>query len=126
MPFAELGERRVYYEVHGEGDPVLLVNGLGADHLAWGLQTEAFRERHRVIVFDNPGVGQTEGPAGAVHDRAVRRRGRGTAAARSASSAPTSSARRWAGRSRSSWRCAIRRSCARCRCTARGAAQTAT
>jgi pimeloyl-ACP methyl ester carboxylesterase len=64
MPFAELGERRVYYEAHGEGDPVLLVNGLGADHLAWSLQTEAFRERHRVIVFDNPGVGQTEGPPG--------------------------------------------------------------
>jgi pimeloyl-ACP methyl ester carboxylesterase len=64
MPFAELGERRVYYEVHGDGEPVLLVCGLGADHLAWGVQTEAFGEHHRVIVFDNPGVGQTSGPAG--------------------------------------------------------------
>ena len=64
MPFAELEERRVYYEVHGEGDPVLLVAGLGADHQAWELQATAFRERHRVIVFDNPGVGRTEGPPG--------------------------------------------------------------
>jgi pimeloyl-ACP methyl ester carboxylesterase len=64
MPFAELGERRVYYEEHGEGDPVLLVNGLAADHTTWGLQTDAFKERFRVIVFDNPGVGQTEGPRG--------------------------------------------------------------
>jgi pimeloyl-ACP methyl ester carboxylesterase len=64
MPFAELGERRVYYEEHGEGDPVLLVAGLGADHLAWGLQSDAFREHHRVIAFDNPGVGRTEGPDG--------------------------------------------------------------
>ena len=63
MPFAELCERRVYYEEHGEGDPVLLVNGLGADHKTWGLQTEAFKQRFRVIVFDNPGVGETEGPA---------------------------------------------------------------
>jgi pimeloyl-ACP methyl ester carboxylesterase len=64
MPFAELDERRVYYEAHGEGDPVLLLAGLGADHLAWGLQTDAFREQHRVIVFDNPGVGRTQGPPG--------------------------------------------------------------
>lgn len=64
MPFAELEERRVYYEEHGEGDPVLLINGLGADHTAWGLQTEFFRDHFRVIVFDNPGVGQTEGPRG--------------------------------------------------------------
>jgi 3-oxoadipate enol-lactonase len=64
MPFAELGERRVYFEEHGDGDPVLLVNGLSADHTAWELQTE-FLERHfRVVVFDNPGVGQTVGPSG--------------------------------------------------------------
>jgi pimeloyl-ACP methyl ester carboxylesterase len=73
MPFADLGERRVYYDVHGEGDPVLLVSGLGADHLAWGLQTEAFRERHRVIVFDNPGVGQTEGPADLLRSLGIER-----------------------------------------------------
>jgi 3-oxoadipate enol-lactonase len=64
MPFAELGERRVYYEEHGAGDPVLLINGLGADHRAWQLQTEALECGFRVVVFDNPGVGQTTGPAG--------------------------------------------------------------
>lgn len=64
MPHAELGERRIFYEEHGSGDPVLLVNGLGADHTAWALQTESLQESFRVIVFDNPGVGQTEGPRG--------------------------------------------------------------
>ena len=64
MPFVELGDRRVYLEEHGEGDLLLLVNGLGADHTTWGLQTEYFKEHYRVVVFDNPGVGQTEGPAG--------------------------------------------------------------
>jgi 3-oxoadipate enol-lactonase len=64
VPFAELGDRRVYYEEHGDGDPVLLINGLGADHSAWDLQTTYFREHFRVIVFDNPGVGQTVGPRG--------------------------------------------------------------
>ena len=64
MPIAELGERRVYYEEHGAGDPVLMINGLAADHTAWALQTEFLKDYFRVIVFDNPGVGQTEGPPG--------------------------------------------------------------
>ena len=64
MPHANLGERRVFYEEHGSGDPVMLVNGLGADHTAWALQTNHLQESFRVVVFDNPGVGQTEGPRG--------------------------------------------------------------
>jgi pimeloyl-ACP methyl ester carboxylesterase len=64
VPHADLGQFRVFYEEHGSGDPVLLVNGLGADHTAWSLQTEFLRESFRVVVLDNPGVGQTKGPAG--------------------------------------------------------------
>jgi 3-oxoadipate enol-lactonase len=64
VPLAELDGHRVYYEEHGAGDPVLLINGLGADHTAWALQTDALKERFRVLVFDNPGVGQTTGPGG--------------------------------------------------------------
>ena len=64
MPFADLGGRRIFFEEHGAGDPVLLVNGLGADHTTWGLQTEFLQEHFRVVLFDNPGVGQSEGPPG--------------------------------------------------------------
>ncbi len=64
MPVAELGGRRVYYEEHGSGDPVLLINGLAADHTAWALQTDFLKNHFRVVVFDNPGVGRTEGPRG--------------------------------------------------------------
>jgi pimeloyl-ACP methyl ester carboxylesterase len=61
---ADLGERRVFYEEHGSGDPVLLVSGLGADHTAWAHQADYLQESFRVVVFDNPGIGQTEGPGG--------------------------------------------------------------
>src|SRR6266700_4182599 len=64
MPLADVGEFRVYYEERGEGEPVLLINGLGADHRGWHFQTEALESWFRVIVFDNPGVGQTTGPGG--------------------------------------------------------------
>jgi pimeloyl-ACP methyl ester carboxylesterase len=65
MPFADAGGYRVYYEEHGSGDPLLLVNGLGADHTAWQLQTNSLQDSYRVLVFDNPGVGRTTGPGGA-------------------------------------------------------------
>lgn len=64
MPFAELETHRVFYEQRGSGDPVLLINGLGTDHAAWEQQATALSERYRVIVYDNPGIGGTTGPAG--------------------------------------------------------------
>ncbi len=60
MPFADTNGISLYYEEHGQGDePLLCVMGLGADHLAWALQLEAFSARHRTIVFDNRDAGQS-------------------------------------------------------------------
>ena len=56
MPFADLEEFRVYNEEDGGGEPVPLINGLGADHTAWALQREGLSQYFRVIVFDNLGV----------------------------------------------------------------------
>ena len=59
MPFADANGMSLYYEEHGDGEPLLCVMGLAADHLAWALQVEAFGSRHRTIVFDNRDVGQS-------------------------------------------------------------------
>jgi 3-oxoadipate enol-lactonase len=52
----------MYYVEAGTGDPLVLIMGLGGDHLAWAFQTPAFAERYRVIAFDNRGVGQSDQP----------------------------------------------------------------
>jgi pimeloyl-ACP methyl ester carboxylesterase len=52
----------MYYVEAGTGDPLVLIMGLGGDHLAWAFQMPAFSERYRVIAFDNRGVGQTDQP----------------------------------------------------------------
>jgi pimeloyl-ACP methyl ester carboxylesterase len=52
----------MFYQDVGEGDPLLLIMGFGGDHLAWALQMADFAARHRVIAFDNRGVGQTDAP----------------------------------------------------------------
>jgi pimeloyl-ACP methyl ester carboxylesterase len=60
MPHASLNGIRVHYESAGSGDPVLLVSGLGSPAIGWALQASALSARHRVITFDNRGVGETE------------------------------------------------------------------
>ena len=59
MPFADANGMSLYYEEHGEGEPLLCIMGLAADHLSWALQLEAFAARHRTIVFDNRDAGQS-------------------------------------------------------------------
>jgi 3-oxoadipate enol-lactonase len=69
MPFADTPGGRIYYEVHGEGEPLLCVMGLSADHLAWALQVPAWSQRFRTVIFDNRDVGQSFYAAGAYEVR---------------------------------------------------------
>jgi pimeloyl-ACP methyl ester carboxylesterase len=46
----------------GAGPPLLLIMGLGASLETWLAQREAFAARHRVILFDNRGAGESEAP----------------------------------------------------------------
>jgi pimeloyl-ACP methyl ester carboxylesterase len=62
MPKVRVGDISMYYVEAGAGEPLVLIMGLGADHLAWGFQVPAFAERYRVIAFDNRGAGQSEAP----------------------------------------------------------------
>ena len=59
MPTLDLDDRQLYYEVHGEGEPLLCVHGLAVDTPGWALQIPAFSERHQTVIFDNRDVGQS-------------------------------------------------------------------
>jgi 3-oxoadipate enol-lactonase len=59
MAIAEVNRQRLYYEVHGEGEPLLCVHGLACDTLAWIPQVQAFAAAHRTVIFDNRDVGQS-------------------------------------------------------------------
>jgi len=52
----------VYYEVHGSGEPLLLIMGLGANTTAWYKQIPAFSREYQVIAFDNRGAGRSDKP----------------------------------------------------------------
>ncbi len=53
------------YEIMGEGEPLLLVMGLGMDRRGWMFQVPFFSRYYKTIVFDNRGVGQSSKPSGA-------------------------------------------------------------
>jgi len=64
MPYTDAPGFRMYFEEHGSGFPLLLINGLGSDHMEWMHQLPAFAPYYRVIVFDNRGIGKTDVPPG--------------------------------------------------------------
>ena len=64
MPFTAAAGFRMYYESHGDGFPLVLINGLGSDHREWLAQVPEFAKRFRVIVFDNRGTGESAVPPG--------------------------------------------------------------
>jgi 3-oxoadipate enol-lactonase len=57
--FLEANGTRFYYEVTGEGEPLLLIHGYNLDTRLWEDQVEAFARKYRVIRFDVRGFGQT-------------------------------------------------------------------
>jgi pimeloyl-ACP methyl ester carboxylesterase len=59
MAIAEANGQQLYYEIHGEGEPLLCVHGLSCDTLAWIPQIEAFASEYRTLIFDNRDVGQS-------------------------------------------------------------------
>ena len=53
---------KIYYEIHGTGDPLLLIEGLGYASWSWFRQIERFADSYRVVSFDNRGVGNSDKP----------------------------------------------------------------
>ena len=62
MPSVEAPGAEIYYETTGEGDPLVLIMGLGADSRGWAMQQSAFAERHGLVLIDNRGVGKSSVP----------------------------------------------------------------
>ena len=54
-----LGHTELYVESHGDGEPLLLVAGLGGVGRFWSHQVAPFAEHFRVITHDHRGVGRS-------------------------------------------------------------------
>jgi pimeloyl-ACP methyl ester carboxylesterase len=62
MPTIRVGDIQIYFELHGEGEPLALIVGLGTDISEWDGVIRPLAQRYRVIAFDNRGAGRTDQP----------------------------------------------------------------
>jgi pimeloyl-ACP methyl ester carboxylesterase len=60
MPTAKINGVGLYYEIHGKGEPLLLIAGLASDSQSWLPILDELSRYYRVITFDNRGVGRTK------------------------------------------------------------------
>ena len=58
--FVEINDTKIYYEEYGEGEPLLLIHGCGADIKSMENQIDYFKDKFRVIVADSRGQGKSE------------------------------------------------------------------
>ena len=63
MPKVKVNDIQLYYEVHGQGEPLVLIMGLGANTKGWDMQIPAFSREFQVVAFDNRGSGRSDKPA---------------------------------------------------------------
>jgi pimeloyl-ACP methyl ester carboxylesterase len=64
MPTVPANNLNIYYEIHGTGEPLVLIAGLGYDLWVWHRMVPGLAEYFRVVTFDNRGVGHTDKPPG--------------------------------------------------------------
>ncbi|MBB6670690.1 alpha/beta fold hydrolase [Cohnella nanjingensis] len=64
MPFARTNGIRLHYTEKGEGEPLVLLMGLGADGSAWEENARAYEPHFRCIRIDNRGTGESDKPEG--------------------------------------------------------------
>jgi 3-oxoadipate enol-lactonase len=64
MAFVENEGARIYWDEQGQGEPVLLIMGLGYPSAMWHRTRPALAARYRTIALDNRGAGRSDTPPG--------------------------------------------------------------
>lgn len=65
MPKVKVKDINIYYEVHGNGFPIIMISGVSLCLKIWDKPLiDGFSKQFKVILFDNRGAGQTDIPGG--------------------------------------------------------------
>ena len=62
MPTVKVGDINIYYEVHGEGEALVLIMGYGGSSGQWFRQIPDLSRECSVVGFDNRGTGRSDKP----------------------------------------------------------------
>jgi pimeloyl-ACP methyl ester carboxylesterase len=64
MATADIDGVKLHYDIEGQGPPLLLIAGLGANSSAWTTVKPLLTSRFTCITFDNRGTGRSDTPPG--------------------------------------------------------------
>lgn len=60
MPKQKIGKDNIYYELHGEGKPLVLVAGFSCDSTSWEPILNDLSSHYQVLIFDHRGIGKSD------------------------------------------------------------------
>lgn len=60
MPRQRINGVELYYELSGQGDPLVLVHGSWTDHTSWRFVVDELAETYRVLTYDRRGHSRSE------------------------------------------------------------------
>jgi len=59
MTILNVDGAELYYELHGDGPPLVLIHGASGTHLAWWQQVAELRHRYSCLIYDLRGYGRS-------------------------------------------------------------------
>jgi pimeloyl-ACP methyl ester carboxylesterase len=71
MPKVKVNDIEMYYEVHGEGEPLVLLHGYFCSSQQWNHFIPEFQERFQLVIPDLRGHGRTTNPSEFTHRQAA-------------------------------------------------------
>src|SRR5579859_2531862 len=60
MPFADSDGVKIYYELQGSGEPLVLLPGQASDHHSWDDVLEDYSGKHQLVLVDYRGTGKSD------------------------------------------------------------------
>lgn len=62
--YAESSGAKIYFQMRGQGDPLVLIMGFGAEGNVWEKHVVEYEKYFNCILIDNRGVGLSDQPIG--------------------------------------------------------------
>lgn len=62
MPIAKTENLDIYYEIIGQGEPLVMIRGVGSNVDHWYEQVPVLSQKYQLLVFDNRGIARSSDP----------------------------------------------------------------
>jgi len=69
MPIAKTENLNMYYEIIGQGEPLVMIRGVGSNVDHWYEQIPVLSKKYQLLVFDNRGIARSSDPGGSFSNR---------------------------------------------------------